>query len=244
MHTDVPLALRALRLWWWVIVLTALLAIAAAGVVNESSPRDYRAEAQILVTPISADEQTFLTIPALRQTGDTPRLIQTAAAVVDSNDARDQTRRDLGDDAGDASIDVQAKGASNIIAISATAQEARVAARAANAFARNALAARADQLAPAFAAAIVRTQRQLRRVAGSTNDYALGLRQRLDTLRGAQSTGGDPTLSLSQEAGVPGDREGPADWLVMVAAAIGGMALGFVLILLIEALRPRKTSTP
>jgi uncharacterized protein involved in exopolysaccharide biosynthesis len=238
--SDRPLALRALARLWWIVLVFAILAAAGAVLVNESSPRDYRAEAQILVTPIASDDQTFLTIPALRQTGDTPRLIQTAAALIDSHEARDRTARDVGEEGDDASIDVQAKGASNIIAVSVTAPKARRAARVANSFARNALAVRAEQLGKRFDSAIAHNARQLKRYRRSTSDYALGLRQRLDVLRVAKKSGGDPTLSLSQTADVPDDREGPPGWLVIVAAVLGGAALGFALILLLEAIRPGK----
>jgi uncharacterized protein involved in exopolysaccharide biosynthesis len=239
---EEPLTLRALRRRWWLMIVLAIVAVIGAVVLNESSPRDFRAEAQILVTPVAPNSEVFLAVPALRQTGDTARLVQTSVALVDSHEARVRTDKQLGATARDASIDVQAKGASNLIAVRATSEDAADAAQVANAFARNALTVRYEQLIEPLERAISQTRSQIKRFKSVTNDYTVSLRERLDVLRITQQGETDPQLSLAEPASVTSDRQGPPAWLLVVAAALGGAALGFGLILLLEAVRPRRAA--
>lgn len=243
MTQEIPLTLRALRRAWWLVVVVAVLAGAAALIARDASPRDYTASADILVTPIAADDTTFLGVPALRQTGDTARVVQTAVGLLDTVPAAQRAAADLGAGWSQSSVrgrtDVQARGASNLVAVTAHAKKSADAANLANAFAKASLALRKEQLAGSMQSAVLQAYAQLRRQHGRRSGYADQLRVRIDALRVAQSSG-DPSLSLSQAATEPTGRSGTPAWLVVVAAIIAGGALGFALILLIEAISPSR----
>lgn len=226
------------RLWWLVPALALLTAIAAFA-WSQANPRDWSATAEILVTPIGSDETTFLGVPALRQSGDTARTVQTAAAVVDSVEASRRAARELGDGWSDQRVrdrtSVQARGASTVLAVTATTDERATAPRVANALAESALDVRREALIEPLDAAVSQTLSQLRRHRGDTSDYADRLRSKLDALRIAQQTG-DPTLSLAEAAAVP-ERTGVPAWLLTIAGLLAGAALGVVALLLLDALR-------
>jgi capsular polysaccharide biosynthesis protein len=242
-EVDTPLALRALRHRWWLVVLIALIAGGAAYAVSSSTKRDFSTSADILVTPIAADDATFLAVPALRQTGDTARIVQTAVGLIDTPTAARIAARELGgkwtQGSVGSAVDVQARGASNLVEVTARAEKARDARRLANAYARGGLEVRRRALVRPLRVAVRQAYAQLRRQGGRRSGYADQLRARIDNLRVAQATG-DPSLSLSRLATLPTSRSGPPTWLVVAAALVAGAALGFVLALLLEAIRPRR----
>lgn len=228
---------------WWLIVLIALLAGGGAFAWTESRSREFRATADVLVTPIGADDQTFLGVPALRQTGDTARIVQTAVGLLDTPEVARRTADQLGGSWTESrvggSVEVQARGASTLVAITARSASADESARLANAFTQNALAIRKEQLAAPLDRAIGQTLSQIRRARNADSAYSGALRVRLDTLRVAQATG-DPSLSLTQEAIVPTVREGEEPWVYVVAALIAGLLVGAGLALALEAVRPSR----
>jgi uncharacterized protein involved in exopolysaccharide biosynthesis len=237
----------ALTRRWWLIALVALLAAAAALAWTASRPRDFRATADVLVTPIGADDQTFLGVPALRQSGDTARVVQTAVGLLDTPEAARRTARELGGSWTEKRVrdrvDAQARGASTLVAITARSESAAESARIANAFASSALAVRKEQIAGPLQSAVRQTLSQIRRARGRDSDYTGALRVRLDTLRIAQSTG-DPSLSLTQEATVPTERDGGPAWVYVLAALIAGGMAGAGLALALEAVRPSRVVLP
>jgi len=227
------------RRMWWLVPALALITAIAAFAWSQANPRDWSASAEVLVTAIGSDETTFLGVPALRQSGDTARTVQTAAAVVDSVEASRRAAQRLGRGWSDQRVrdrtSVQVRGASTVLAVTATTDERADAARVANALAESALAVRREALVEPLEAAISQTLSQLRRHRGDPSDYADRLRSKLDALRIAQQTG-DPTLSLAEAAAVP-ERTGVPTWLLTLAGLLAGAALGVAALLLIDALR-------
>jgi hypothetical protein len=234
------------RRHWWLVPVLALAALAAALVWTQSHPREYSATAELLVTPIAADAQTFLGVPALRQSGDTARTVQTAVGVIDSAAAARRAARALGGDWTEArvrgAVRVRGLGASTLVGVTADTAQRADATRVANAFADSTLAVRRRQLAGPLHAAVLQTLSQIRRTRGRNTDYVNQLRQRLDTLRVAQAAG-DPTLSLSQRADVV-SRAGVPAWMLVIAALLAGGAIGLGGLLVLDALTPRRDPLP
>src|SRR4051794_1615388 len=90
--------LRAIRAHKLLVFLTiaAFTALGAAYALTRT--RDYTATANLLVTPISQDDQNFIGLPVSRDSGGPTRTVQTAASVIDSQEAAALTARRLGGD--------------------------------------------------------------------------------------------------------------------------------------------------
>src|SRR3954463_14913623 len=118
-----------------VIAITVAAGIAALAWGQMRTPT-YEATAQMLVTPISADDSTYLGLPLVRDTGDPPRTLQTAATLIDSPRAAALTARRLGGNwtqrRVEKAVSVTPQGQSSIVDITATASKAGTSAHIAN----------------------------------------------------------------------------------------------------------------
>jgi len=206
-------------------IVAVTLASAAFGVAHRVPT--YKASAEILLTPLPSGDETYFGLQLLRDSNDPTRTAQTAAALIDSPQAALATAARLGppytltrvqDD-----VDVQPKGESNIVSVTATATDSAVAARLANIFAEEALQARLTVLREQ-ATKLIAAQR-----GGTTPET----RQRISQLQSLAS-GTDPTMSSSQLAQPPTTAEGRRSWLVMLLAAIAGFAIATGAALLAE----------
>ena len=236
--------LRGLRRRWWVPLLCALATVAAAYAYLETRPRDYEADAEILITPLGIDDRAFLGVQVLRAGGDPGRTVQTAAALVDSEAAAERTAEQLGPPWTTERVrdrtDVDARGGSTLLVVTGRAEKAAEAAELATTFARSALEERRARLAEQLRGAIDEVEAQISGLSRRerTTGYADQLQLRRDTLRLAERTG-DPTLSLVEEAPVPTGRPGQPLWLLLGAALLAGLALGLVAAVVLDALDRR-----
>jgi len=233
---------RALRRHPWIVVLVTLTALGAGIAWLQLRPAEYEATAQVLVTPVAA-EVAPNGLPILTESVDPTRTLETAATMLVSPQAamRAAERLDGAADPADvmAGVTVAPQGDSNIVAITATAEQARLAARLANAYARGALEARQEALAQQ-----VRVQeaglKEQRAALGPDPDPALAadLAQRAGRLQ-AIGRGQDPNFSLLQAADVPTATTATPAWMVIALALIAGLALGTGAALALEHLDRR-----
>lgn len=219
-------AIRAHRLVFASIVVAAL---AAASLWLWTSSRQYSATAQVLVTPLPQDNQSFLGFDLLRDSGDPTRTVQTAAALIETRAAADRAAKRLGDGrSGEqiaAAVSVQAAGESNVLDITATGDSPRNASRTANAFTAAALALRRETLHAQLEEAI--KQLQTSRAQGPERN------RRFDALRTLDEQG-DPTMSVAQRA-LPADSPlGPSPVIVIGLALLAGLAIGTGAVVLLE----------
>lgn len=224
--------LRAIRAHLLLVVLATQIALVASVAWLSVREARYQATAEMLVTPLPSDDRDFLGIQLLRDTNDPTRTAQTAAELVDSPRAAELAAERMGGDYTRSIVQekvlVEPKGQSYVLAIQAQAGDPREAADLANAFVAGALQARRDLVSRQVAA-------QLRVLAGSTNPDD---RARAAALRSIRD-GEDPTLSLSQPAIAPSQREGAPAWLVIALSVIAGFALGAAAAVLMELVNPR-----
>jgi Mrp family chromosome partitioning ATPase/capsular polysaccharide biosynthesis protein len=236
--------LRALRSHWVVFVLIVAATVAVAVAWTIQRPARYEASARILVSPVTADDRTFVGVQVVRDTGDPTRTVQTAATLVESREAAEQTARRVGEglSAGDvgAAVTVEPLGQSNVLAVRAEAETAEQASRIATEFARSALQVRSEAVQSQVAELIPELEAQ-QRAAGPESSTSADLATRIFQLRAAQSQG-DPTLLLEQAA-PPGAATGAPRSLIIVLALIAGVALGAVAALLLELARTRVRDT-
>lgn len=237
--------LAAVRAHKVVVALVALVTLLAAVAWIALRPPSYEATAQMLVTPLSQDDQDFLGLQLLRDSGDPTRTVQTAATLVDANDAAQTTARRLGGDWDlekvREAVSVQPEGQSNILAVTAKADDAREAARVANTFVRAALASRNRQLTTQVSDEVARLRTERDALRDASDPAATELASRIDRLSSVASRG-DPTLRLSQAATPPIEASGVKPQLLIPLALIAGLALGVGAAVLLEVADPRVRS--
>src|SRR5436190_11881724 len=139
--TDSALAsyLRAIRSHV-VVVIAVMVGVAIAALAwGELRTPTYQGTAQMLITPLAADDAVFIGMPFVRDTGDPPRSLQTAATLIDSPRAASLAAQRLGkgwtERRVENAVEVSPEGQSSIIDITASSDSANDAAHVANVYA-------------------------------------------------------------------------------------------------------------
>src|SRR5215210_1708822 len=162
--------LRAVRAHARVVAAIVLASLLGAIAWLALRSPDYEATAQILVSALPQDDDTFLGTSLTRDTGDPTNTVQTAATLVESTAAATRTARLMGKGWDSTRvldvIAIEPEGESNIIAVTGTAESGPTAARLANTFARSALVARQAELRRQVTGLIQGLRARQARVAG------------------------------------------------------------------------------
>ena len=221
--------LGALRTHWLLVLLVTVAALLGSIAVLAFSSREYEGTSEILVSPLQRDDQTFVGLDLVRDSGDPTRNVQTAAALIGSPAVAEATARALGpgnDGRGVLeAVEVQPKGESNVLEVTATAEDPRLAADIANTFASVALDLRVRRLRRQLDALV--DQLDTRLGDNTTNDAAAAaITERLTQLEAIRSARQDPTLSMVRSAEAPTSPVGAPPWLILVAGLLGGLVLG------------------
>ena len=222
--------LRAIRLHWRLIAATALVAMVSCAVFLQFLSPDYEAQAQVLVTPLTPDDQSFVGLPVVRTApGDPTRTVTTVAGVIESPEVAERAAQGLDDEVDAAQIEdavtVAPEEGSNVIDITANADDPELAAAIASAYAEAALKVRQEILRPLVGAAIKRGETQLESIADQQGTAAEAIRTRVSELSALQDRS-DPTLSVAQLATVPSSPLDKPAWLLLAVAAVAGALLG------------------
>jgi Mrp family chromosome partitioning ATPase/capsular polysaccharide biosynthesis protein len=219
-----------------VLVMLATVLVSVAFLVLRS--REYEATADILIEPLPQEDETFLGLPLLRDTGDPVRTAQTAASLIESHAADAQTATDLGVEDLESAIAVSPEGESHVLTVTATADSPEEAARLANEFARDALDERSKQVREAARPLIDQLQARLDATPNADAVTRAELTSRLDQVRSVEQTG-DPTLVLSQQAVPPDSATGASTALTLTLAVLAGLALGIGTAIVLYLSNPR-----
>ena len=216
-------------------MLAAVAASVAWIVVREP---EYAATSQILVSPLPPDDPALEGVDVLRaDPSDSTRTVQTAASLVDSPAAAALAARRLGSgwtpSEVSSAVEVEPQGDSNVLAVTATADDPDEAARVANVFAEASLDARAVALRRQAGVALSNLRTDTR-----TGDAAVELAQREDRLRAVQKSG-DPAFSLSQPATPPTSPEQTGAVILIALSLIAGFTIGATAALVAELLDSR-----
>jgi capsular exopolysaccharide synthesis family protein len=237
--------LRAVKVHWKLVAMVTLAAVAGSVALLLLLPRQYEATASVLVSPLPEDDQTFLGLGLLRDTGDPTRTVQTAATILESFEAAELAAQRLGEpfDAGEIldSVRVEPQGESNVLAVTASATDASVAANLANEFASSALDLRRQSLERQLAAVIEQLEGQERTGAAEDAPDAdqASVADRLGEVQALEDQGGDPTLTVAQPAQPPSSAVGAPRWLIVAAALLAGLAVGTLTAYAMESINPR-----
>jgi Mrp family chromosome partitioning ATPase len=222
------------------IVACVVLATIAAGVYAKLEPRKWKAESQLLITPVNG-EASLIGLGLLTNSGSATSAISTAASFVTTPEvAALVAARVPGTTAGAALGDVSAVpvAQSNIIAITATASSAARAQAIASAFALETVKNRTTTLHRQLDAIIpsLKAQVEALPVAQRTGQGSLGERlASLEALRAAP----DPTISVEALARLPTAPSSPRTKLSIVAGILVGLVIGLGVAFAQEGLDPR-----
>lgn len=229
--------LRAVRRHWILVAVVTVVAGLIAGITVHRAGKTYQANASILVSPLPEGSAGTLGIGTVVDTGDPARTIQTAAALVDTEQSAQGAARTLGHGWTPggvmSAVSVAPLGASNVLAVTADAGSPQDAARLANAFATNAIAYRGSVVQQQINATLTSLSARLAQLPPASAE-AQGLATSVSQLRTMQGPDREPTLSLSQKAVPSGGPTGAPDWLIVLLALAGGFVLGCVAALALE----------
>jgi non-specific protein-tyrosine kinase len=234
--------LQALLQHWPFIVGSVLLAVVAALLYLATAERRYTADADILVTPVSVDNETFVGMPVIRETGE-GRGVITAGRLVERPQVADAarkilnvraTRNELLD-----SVSVSPQQQSNIVTITTEAASPRQAAAVANAFATALVAERTRVFQRDLRRALRGSAARLAALPEASRDVGEGraLAERLAALRGLTDAR-DPTLQIASLAVPPEEQSWPRPMLSLAVATLVGLLLGIGIAVALELVNP------
>jgi capsular exopolysaccharide synthesis family protein len=231
----------AIRDHWLLISLFVLIAVVPTTAYSLTAPKHYKAEADLVVTPIPANDTTLLGINTLLRDSTQSQAVVTAGRLVDTPEVGESVKSKLGLRTRP-SVDVKPLSQSNVVSIVAGAPTATAAAALANAYADAVMALRTSELQRDIGAAIDRLNLRLTELSARPNDpsskaIASQIRQRLGTLGtlvGAQ----DPTLSVLARAVPPTSASWPRPGLSVLVAFACSLLLGTGLALAIDLINP------
>jgi Mrp family chromosome partitioning ATPase/capsular polysaccharide biosynthesis protein len=223
---------RAIRAYPLLVAAITLVAVAVCGIWLSSRAPRYIAQAQLLVTPLPNQDQLFLGVQLLRDAGDPTRTVQTAGTLIQSPSIADAAAARIGpgwtrtrvQDA----VGVETVGESDVLGITAKADDPNLAARIANAYQDAALGVRRAEIRREVAAAIAGLDPQRSQLEA----------EKLAALR-TVADGRDPTLSISSRAVPPTSQTGKPKWMLEVIALIAGFVIAASAALLADRLGRR-----
>jgi Mrp family chromosome partitioning ATPase/capsular polysaccharide biosynthesis protein len=213
------------------IALTVLVTTLAAALYVGTAQKTYKAEADLLVSPISGQDSTLNSIPGLiHESNDPTRDVQTAARLVTTINVARLAKQKLNTDRSARSIltDIQAApvAQSNIVAVTATGSSAVSAQNLANVFAGAMVQDRTskfhDQLDAAIKALKPQVAQLPKEAPGIQLDPLRAQLSELETLR----AGSDPTVRVETQADRPTSAAWPKRNFSIIAGIIAGLALG------------------
>jgi capsular polysaccharide biosynthesis protein/Mrp family chromosome partitioning ATPase len=226
---GLALYLDVLRSRLWFIVLMVALSILATAVVVATAEKAYKANADVLVTPIPGNNSSLFGFGLPSESGDPTRDVETLAQVIATPAVAARVRAELGVETSAQSllsqVSVEPVAQSNIVTITAEASDPDFAAVLANEFGEAAIAERTERFHELLDAVIPRLRRQLAELPrGETaaRDAVSTRLQDLETYRALD----DPTLHLETRAVPPPSASSPRTVLSIAASFVAALVLG------------------
>ena len=235
--------LATLRQRLWIVIAAVIIAtgIAVAYVVTAS--KEYTAQADLLVSPVSSTAMPAFGLPGLiPQSSDPTRDVETAAQLVTNIEvaARVQHALDSSESARTLLDKVTAVpvSSSNIVAVTATARSPGQAQDLANAFATQAVANLTAELHSAIDQALPSLEARAKGSAGGSPSDPTSIRTAIASLETLRSTP-SPSMSVQTKADTPTGPSSPRTKLSIAAGLIAGFVLGIGGAFAAQALDPR-----
>ena len=231
---------QAVRQHWLLTLLVTAATVLIAVVFVAVTPPRYEATADILVTPISVNDENLRGLSVFTQSLNGSSVVVTASRVFESPVIAQRAER--ADRAvADATIVVQPLSQAEIVSITASAGSAAGAARAANVYAATAVAVRSELFQTELETRIEQLTAQIARIPRSQrlgNFEFAALQGQLGALRGFVGAN-DPTVRVLTPATPPAAPSWPKPVLTIGAALIVGLLLGIAIAVALEIGSPR-----
>jgi len=216
------------------------LTLAVALVYLLTASKVYESRADILVTPVPTQDAVLSTIGIITASSDPTLDAGTAAQLIDSPAVADRAARSLGGGiSGNSLMDavsVEPISASNFVTVVAKGPTPDAARMRADAFASAAIDERRKQISDNVNAVLPRLRQDL---AGAGAGAAAGALGALISQLSAFQASPNPTLQVENRAVAPHAPSSPHVVLVLIAAVIGGLALGLAAAFALQLLDPR-----
>ena len=229
--------LQTLRERAWLVVLTLIVTTAAAVVYVATADKEYQAEADVLISPVPSEDTLLAGLALLRDSADPVRDVETAARLITARDVEERVERKL--DVENPDVTAQPVAESNIVTITATASDSKLAPDLANGFARTAIEERTKQFQEQLDQAVKTLRARVGGGTATTTQAAPGSPAdqlaRLEALRGSP----DPTLRLETPATAPQSASWPKPKLTIAAGIVAGLILGIGGVFGLQLLDPR-----
>jgi len=222
-----------------IVMLSAFLAagLIAAFVYSSVAPKSYTAEADLLVTPVSADDANLMGLPLIRATSDPTAGVLTVAKLVTSPSVASVVASHLGGNPTTLLTRVSATPVtqSQIIAVQASSPSPKRAAALANGFAQQTVQERTNAMHAQLATLIPTLQASMRSLAAGDRATVASQLAVLQTLQVSP----DPTVRVSSSAAPPTSPSSPNRALSLAAGGFAGLVLGVLAMLGFQALDPK-----
>ncbi len=241
--TGIQRYVETVRERFRLVVLVTLITTGVAILYVAVAPKVYEADADLLITPVSADDPLLTGLGLIRESSDPTRDVETAARLVTSRNVADLVREklNLSENADQVAekVDAEPVAQSNIVAITAKADDPKLASDLANGFADGVVAERSAELRRQVEPLIERTRERIADGEESSSTSQSGtLTDELDQLE-RLSVGGDPAIRVSTRAVEPEEQVAPRPVMTVIAGLIGGLVLGIGGAFAVQALDPR-----
>jgi capsular exopolysaccharide synthesis family protein len=240
-NSGIQRYIETVRERWRLVAAVTLLTMAVAVLYLAVASKVYEADADLLITPVSADDPVLSGLGLIRESSDPTRDVETAARLVTSRNVADlvRARLSLSEDAEAvaAKVDAAPVAQSNIVAVTAKADSPELARDLANGFADGVVAERSAELRRQLDPLIERTRERIDDGEGTSADGS-SLVNELDQLERLK-IGGDPSLRVSTQAVAPDSPVSPRPMLTLIAALFAGLMLGIGGAFAVQAFDPR-----
>lgn len=204
--------------------------------------KQYEAEADMLITPVSSSDPTLTSLGLIRDSTDPTRDVETASKLITSTGVAEIAKQDLGTSESAQSlldkVSASPIASSNLVAITATDTTPASARDLANAFAEGAVTDRTRILHRQIDETIPRLQTQLSREPAALAAAPGSLASQIAELQ-ALRTAPDPTMRVSTPAVAPTSPSSPRRVLTVIGGLIAGLAIGIGAAFASQSLDPR-----
>ncbi len=218
--------IQTLRERAWIVIAAVVITTGIAIAYVVTANKVYKAEADVLVTPISTSDTSLVGLPGLIPSSSDPtRDVETASALITNTEVATRVKRVLGSSESPqqllGKVDAAPVASSNIVAVTGSAGSGTEARDLADAFATQAVANQAKKLHDSIDQRLPALEARLRQGVGDPVAIRAALAS-LETLR----TASDPSLSVETKADVPSSPSSPRPALSIAGGLLAGLVLG------------------
>ena len=226
----------------WLVVLCVALTTGVAAAYVALAEKVYEANADLLVTPVPAGDETLVGLGLLQESTDPTRDVSTAARYVETlpvaRRVKDQLRLPASPEGVLRKISAEPVAQSSVVTVTARENSAELAARVANSFASETVRLRTEQLRTQLDRTIPALRARLEQLPPEERTGGESVAARLaalESLRGVP----DPTMRVITPASPPEQQAAPRPVLSIAAGLFAGLLLGVGGAFALQAFDPR-----